>query len=144
MRAPLYDFGAFGDNAALLLALPIGFAFGWFLERGGLGNARKLAGQFYLTDFAMVKVLFTALITAMVGVFVLGRLGVLDASRLYVPETFIAPQTIGGLVFGIGFAAAGLCPGTSCVAAASASSTASPSSAACSSASSPSPNRARG
>jgi len=42
----------------------------------------------------------------------------LDLSRIYVPETFIAPQIVGGLVFCVGFATGGLCPGTSCVAAA--------------------------
>ena len=42
----------------------------------------------------------------------------LDLSRVYVPETFLVPQLVGGLVFGVGFAIGGLCPGTSCVAAA--------------------------
>jgi hypothetical protein len=54
----------------------------------------------------------------MLGAFWLGRLGVLDLSRVYVPETFVIPQLVGGAVFGLGFALAGLCPGTSCVAAA--------------------------
>ena len=63
--------------------------------------------------------MFSALITAMVGAFLLTRAGLLDATRLYVPETYLAPQLIGGALFGIGFVVAGLCPGTSCVAAAS-------------------------
>jgi uncharacterized membrane protein YedE/YeeE len=54
----------------------------------------------------------------MLGAFWLGRIGVLDLSRVYVPETFLMPQLIGGIVFGAGFVVAGLCPGTSCVAAA--------------------------
>jgi uncharacterized membrane protein YedE/YeeE len=118
MRAPLYDFGAFGDNAALLLALPIGFAFGWFLERGGLGNAKKLAGQFYLTDLTVFKVMFSAIVTAALGVFWLSRIGWLDLSKVAVPPTYLLPQLAGGLVFGAGFVIGGLCPGTSCVAAA--------------------------
>jgi uncharacterized membrane protein YedE/YeeE len=103
---------------AVFLALAIGIAFGWFLERAGMGSARKLAGQFYLTDLTVFKMMFSAIVTAMLGAFWLGRLGVLDLSRVYVPETFIVPQLVGGLVFGIGFAIGGLCPGTSCVAAA--------------------------
>jgi len=83
-----------------------------------MGSARKLAGQFYLTDLTVFKVMFTAIVTAMLGVFWLGRLGVLDLTRVYVPETFLLPQLVGGLVFGVGFALGGLCPGTSCVAAA--------------------------
>lgn len=119
MMAPLFDTIAAGTVASGGIALTIGIAFGWTLERAGLGSARKLAGQFYLTDLTVVKVMFTAIITAALGVFWLGWWGVLDVSRVYVPETFVIPQIVGGLVFGAGFAAAGLCPGTSCVAAAS-------------------------
>src|SRR4029453_10449260 len=89
------------------------------LERAGLGSARKLVGQFHLTDLTVFKVMFSAIVTAMLGVFWLARFGVLDLARIHVPETFLGPQLAGGLVFGAGFAIAGLCPGTSCVAAAS-------------------------
>lgn len=116
MSAPFFGAPTAG---ALGAGLAIGIAFGWFLERGGLGNARKLAGQFYLTDFTVLKVMFSAIVTAMLGVFALDAAGVLDASRVQVPETFVLPQTLGGVVFGAGFAIAGLCPGTSCVAGAS-------------------------
>ena len=117
MTAPFYEYGFLGDGAALWIALAIGIAFGWCLERSGMGSARKLAGQFYLTDMTVFKVMFTAIVTAMLGVFWLGWLGVLNISRVYVPETFILPQLIGGIIFGIGFAIGGLCPGTSCVSA---------------------------
>jgi len=116
--APLFEFAAFGRHGAIYAALAIGVAFGWCLERAGMGSARKLAGQFYLTDLTVFKVMFSAIVTAMLGAFWLGRIGVLDLSRVYVPETFILPQLVGGLVFGVGFAVGGLCPGTSCVAAA--------------------------
>lgn len=119
MKAPFFEFGLLSSGAGLCMALAIGVAFGFTLKRAGLGNARKLAGQFYLTDLTVLKVMFSAIITAMLGVFWLGRLGLLDLSRVYVPETFVLPQLAGGLVFGLGFALAGLCPGTSCVAAAS-------------------------
>ena len=118
MTAPYFELGYFGAKGAIVAALIIGIAFGWCLESAGMGNARKLAAQFYLTDLTVFKVMFTAIITAMLGLFWLGRLGVLDLSRVYVPETFLLPQIIGGLVFGLGFALGGLCPGTSCVAAA--------------------------
>ena len=104
---------------ALVLAFAVGIAFGFALERAGLGSARKLIGQFTLTDFTVFKVMFTAIVTAMLGAFWLGRFGVIDLSSVYVPETFVLPQIIGGLIFGIGFVVSGLCPGTSCVAAAS-------------------------
>ena len=119
MTAPLSEFGYFGARGVLSAGLCIGIAFGACLERSGLGSAKKLMGQFMLTDLAVFKVMFTAIITAMLGLFWLSRIGVLDIDRVYLPETFLVPQLIGGLVFGIGFALAGLCPGTSCVAAAS-------------------------
>jgi uncharacterized membrane protein YedE/YeeE len=103
---------------SLAVALVIGIAFGWTLERAGLGSAPKLAGQFYLTDFTVFKVMFSAIVTAMLGAFWLARLGILDLGRVYLPETYLAPQLAGGLLFGAGFVIAGLCPGTSCVAAA--------------------------
>lgn len=117
--APFYELGRMSDGTALASAVLLGAAFGWFLERGGLGNARKLAGQFYLTDFTVLKVMFSAIVTAMLGLFWLGKLGLVDVSRVYVPETYLVPQLMGGLVFGAGFVIGGLCPGTSCVAAAS-------------------------
>jgi hypothetical protein len=116
--APLYELGRIGGGTGLAFALILGTAFGWFLERGGLGNARKLAGQFYLRDFTVFKVMFSAILTAMLGLFWFGKLGVVDVSRVYVPETYLLPQLVGGVVFGAGFVVGGLCPGTSCVAAA--------------------------
>jgi len=106
-------------GSSLFVPLTVGLAFGVALERAGLGSARKLIGQFTLTDFTVFKVMFSAIVTAMLGSFWLGRLGLIDLSAVYVPETYVLPQAIGGLVFGIGFVVSGLCPGTSCVAAAS-------------------------
>jgi uncharacterized protein len=116
---PFYATGRIGETASLVFALATGLVFGWFLERGGLGNARKLAGQFYLRDMTVFKVMFSAILTAMLGLFWLSRVGILDNAALYVPETFVVPQLVGGLVFGVGFVTGGLCPGTSCVAASS-------------------------
>lgn len=102
-----------------LVAIGVGTAFGAALERAGLGSARKLTGQFFLTDLTVFKVMFSAIVTAMLGTFWLGRVGLMDIALLYVPDTYLPAQIAGGLIFGAGFALAGLCPGTSCVAAAS-------------------------
>lgn len=115
---PLLDAGALSPVATVLTALLIGVAFGFTLERAGLGSATKLAGQFYLRDFTVFKVMFTAILTAMAGVLLLGGLGVMDMSRVTLPGTWLLPQLVGGILFGIGFVMGGLCPGTSCVAAA--------------------------
>ena len=116
---PLAETGVLGPGTTLISAVVIGFAFGWLLERAGLAYAPKLAGQFYFTDFTVMKVLFTALLTAMAGAWTLDWLGILDLGLVHMPETFVIPQAVGGVLFGAGFLLGGLCPGTSCVAAAS-------------------------
>lgn len=118
MTLPLFTIGS-TTLGSLVAAFAIGIAFGWALERAGLGQADKLAGQFYLTDFTVFRVMFSAIVTASLGAFLLGEAGLLDLSRVAVPRTYLRPQVLGGLIFGVGFVAAGLCPGTSCVAAAS-------------------------
>jgi hypothetical protein len=102
--------------ANLGLAVILGFGFGFALERAGFGSARKLTAVFYFYDMAVVKVMLTAIVTAMAGLFVLSSLGVLDLAELYVEPTHFTGAIAGGLVFGIGFLVGGYCPGT-CVAA---------------------------
>jgi hypothetical protein len=99
--------------ADLALALLLGLGFGFCLERAGFGSARKLTAVFYLYDMAVVKVMFTAIVTTMAGLFVLSAAGVLSLSDLYLEPTSFAAQAIGGLIFGAGFIIGGYCPGTS-------------------------------
>jgi uncharacterized protein len=117
MNAPFYKFAAFGDEASLVIAFVIGIGFGFFLERGGFGSAKKLTSQFYLDDLAVFKVMFTAIVTAMLGVFYLSWLGMMDLSLVDLVTTNLWPQIVGGLVLGFGFVIGGYCPGTSLVAA---------------------------
>jgi uncharacterized membrane protein YedE/YeeE len=107
------------DEIRLLTAVALGFLFGFSLERGGFGNARKLAGQFYLHDMTVFKVMFTAILVAMVGLYTLVGLGWVDMARMWVNPTFVWAQVVGGFLLGIGFIMSGLCPGTSVVSAAS-------------------------
>ena len=113
MNAPLFKFGLFGDEFSLVVAFLIGIGFGFFLERAGFGSARKLAAQFYLYDMSGFKVMFTAIVTAMLGVTYLGWIGWLDLDLVYLVPTFLGPQIVGGLVLGVGFVVGGYCPGTS-------------------------------
>jgi len=100
---PLGLEGAGGLVAGLLL----GVAFGFILERGGLGDPKKLTGLFYLQDFTMLKVMFTAIALAAAGIGVLALLGVMDLSEIAVQPTYLWPQIVGGLVLGAGFALGG-------------------------------------
>jgi uncharacterized membrane protein YedE/YeeE/rhodanese-related sulfurtransferase len=103
------------DDLRLLTGVLIGFGFGFVLERAGFGNARKLAGQFYLNDMTVFKVMFTAILVAMVGLYGLASLGMVDMSMIWINPTFIPAQAVGGFLLGIGFIMSGLCPGTSVV-----------------------------
>jgi uncharacterized membrane protein YedE/YeeE len=113
MMAPLLKYGVFGDEVSLVVAFLIGIGFGFFLERAGFGSARKLVSQFYLNDLAVFIVMFTAIVTAMLGVTYLAWAGVLDLSLVYLTPTYLVPQIVGGLVLGFGFVVGGYCPGTS-------------------------------
>lgn len=116
MSAPLFKYGLFGDELSLIVAFAVGIGFGFFLERAGFGDARKLTAQFYLFDMAVFKVMFTAIVTALLGVFYLAWAGFLDLSLIYQSPTHLAPQVVGGLLLGAGFIIGGYCPGTSVVA----------------------------
>ncbi len=66
----------------------IGIGFGYTLEMSGFGNSRKLAAQFYFTDLTVLKVMFTAIVTAMVLLFGAVGLGILDFSQVWVNPTY--------------------------------------------------------
>jgi len=115
---PLNSFVEFSPAAELGMALLLGLGFGFALERAGFGSARKLTAVFYLWDMAVVKVMFTAIVTTMAGLFLLSAAGWMDLSELYLEPTNYAAQGLGGLIFGVGFIVGGYCPGTSLSAAA--------------------------
>lgn len=116
MNGPLSVNGVFGDEMGYVVAFIVGGLFGFVLERSGFGSARKLSSVFYGKDMAVLKVMFTAIVTAMIGVQYLGLFGRLDFSQLTIPPTFLWPQIVGGLIFGVGFVIGGYCPGTAVVA----------------------------
>jgi uncharacterized protein len=119
MTLPLSASIEFTVGMNLAIAVALGAGFGFCLERAGFGSARKLTAVFYLHDMAVVKVMFTAIVTAMVGIAALSGVGVLDLKELYVEPTTLAAQIVGGLVFGAGFIVGGYCPGTTIAAIAS-------------------------
>lgn len=93
----------------LVLGLLFGVVFGFLLQKGGVAKYHILLGVLLLEDFTVVKVMLTAIIVGTVGIFSLHALGVV---KLHVKPTRYAANIIGGLVFGVGFALIGYCPGT--------------------------------
>ncbi len=121
--SPVFPFESLADahrTLGLGLAVLFGIGFGFVLERAGFGRAQKLVGQFYGNDMTVLKVMFTAIVTAMIGAVVLSSVGLLDLEVVQVKyPTYLWPMIVGGLVLGAGFVVSGYCPGTSVVAAAS-------------------------
>jgi len=112
MPFPL-DLHELGTPVTYTIFVFIGIGFGFMLEQAGFGRSTKLAAQFYFKDFAMFRVMFTAVITAMVLVFGAVGIGILDFRKVFVPGTYLWPVAIGGFILGVGFLIGGLCPGTS-------------------------------
>ena len=100
----------------LLMAGLMGILFGWFLERSGFGSAKMLTAVFTMRDFRVYRVMFTAVLTAMIGAQLLAAVGVLELGLLEISTTYLWPMALGGLLFGVAFYLGGFCPGTAVVA----------------------------
>jgi hypothetical protein len=119
---PFWSLSGEARELGLVVGVLIGFGFGFVLERAGFGRATKLAAQFYGSDMTVLKVMFGAIVTAMLGTVVLSGLGIMDLRAVAdyaTSSTFLWPMILGGFVLGVGFIVSGYCPGTSMVAMAS-------------------------
>ncbi len=112
---PLFPFEVISVGANLIIAFFVGLSFGVILEQAGLGNPKKLVGQFLLHDMTVLKVMFSAIVTCMTSLFYLHYLGLLELSLLMTSDVAVWPQLIGGLILGAGFMLSGYCPGTALV-----------------------------
>jgi hypothetical protein len=119
MSGPLSTTLNMSHGAELVIALLVGAGFGFVLERAGFGRADNLAAIFYGRDFRVLRVMFTAIVTGMLGLYFLDLLGILPLSSIGILPTYLLPQLVGGLLLGAGFIVGGYCPGTSLVAAVS-------------------------
>ena len=108
----LYSLNAMDTQRAFFMALVIGCGFGFALERAGFSSSRSLAGVFYFTDMAVLKVMFSALITAMLGLSYMVAFGWIRMDEIFLMPTIYGAQIVGGLLFGVGFAMGAWCPGT--------------------------------
>jgi hypothetical protein len=91
------------------LAVAFGLVFGFLLQKGGVAKFHVLIGALLFQDFTVIKVMLSAILVGMIGVFALRAMGVVE---LKVRPTRLGANILGGLIFGIGFACSGYCPGT--------------------------------
>lgn len=88
-----------------IAALIIGLVFGWLLQKAGLGRYSKIVNVFRFTDMAVLKFMMAALVVGMIGIYAFKDLG--WVTLLGTTPTYIAGNLLGGLIFGVGMAAAG-------------------------------------
>jgi uncharacterized protein len=97
------------DKFPLLWGLAFGIVFGFLLHKGGATKYDVIIGQLLLTDFTVVKIMLSAVLTGMIGIYAMKNLGWVE---LYPKPGSVGKNIIGGLIFGVGFAVLGYCPGT--------------------------------
>ncbi len=110
---PLIPNGFITGDWNFVIAILLGIAFGFILEASGFSASRNLAGVFYGYNFVVLRVFFTAVIVAMVGLLYFDYFGWLDLSKIFILPTFVWPMILGGVIMGLGFIVGGFCPGTS-------------------------------
>ncbi|WP_297096093.1 YeeE/YedE thiosulfate transporter family protein [uncultured Draconibacterium sp.] len=110
---PLIPNGVIGGGWDFVIAILLGVAFGFILEASGFSSSRNLAGVFYGYNFVVLRVFFTALIVAMVGLLYFDYVGWISLSQIFILPTFLGPMIVGGVIMGVGFVLGGFCPGTS-------------------------------
>jgi uncharacterized membrane protein YedE/YeeE len=115
MEGPLSQVLKLSFNTEMLISVLVGLGFGWALERAGFGRSTNLTSVFYGRDFRVLRVMFSAIVTAMIGLYFLDLLRILPLPSVGILDTYLWAALVGGLVFGAGFILGGWCPGTSIV-----------------------------
>lgn len=110
---PLIPLGQIATGWDFVIALLIGIVFGFILEASGFSSSRNIVGVFYGYNFLVLRVFFTAVIVAMIGLQYFNYMGWIDLNLIYVLPTYINSMVIGAIIMGIGFVIGGFCPGTS-------------------------------
>ena len=116
MTFPLAKTGVISAATNMWLAIPIGIIFGYALFHAGFTDSRRIAWAFYFKSIRVPVVMFSAIVTGMLGLWGMSLLGIIDISEVYMLPTYLTPVAIGGVLFGIGMVVGGYCPGTAAAA----------------------------
>lgn len=106
----MLEHGLFAPWTVLLLGAATGFAFGFLLQKAHVTRADTILGQFLLRDFTVLKVMLTAVVVGGIGVYALRGAGVIES--MHVKNAAVLGNVVGGVIFGVGMAVLGYCPGT--------------------------------
>jgi len=96
-------------NHQLIWGLLFGIIFGFLLQKGGATQYDVIVAQLLLTDFTVLKIMLSAVVTGMIGLYFMKSRGWI---QLHPKTGSVGMNVIGGLIFGVGFALLGYCPGT--------------------------------
>jgi hypothetical protein len=96
-------------KSPLFWGLAFGIVFGFLLQKGGATKYDVIIGQLLLTDFTVLKIMLSAVLTGMIGIYSMKARGWV---QLNIKSGSAGMNVIGGLIFGAGFALLGYCPGT--------------------------------
>ena len=99
----------------LLLGLVLGVAFGAVLQLSGASSHTKITNALRLKDLTIIKLILAAIGVGLIGVHLLDAFGL---ANMKVKDLFLPGVAVAGLIFGVGFAVTGYCPGTALAAAA--------------------------
>ena len=110
---PLIPNGVITGDWDFVIAILLGIAFGFILESSGFSSSRNITGVFYGYNFVVLRVFFTAVIVAMVGLLYFDYFEWIDLSKIFILPTYLWPMIVGGVIMGVGFIMGGFCPGTS-------------------------------
>jgi hypothetical protein len=110
---PLIPNGIISSGWDFVIAVVLGIIFGFLLESSGFSSSRNITGVFYGYNFVVLRVFFTAVIVAMVGLLYFDHFGWIDLSKIFILPTYLWPMLVGGVIMGFGFVIGGFCPGTS-------------------------------
>jgi len=94
---------------SLVKGLLTGIIFGFLLQKGQVTRYNVIISQLLLEDFTVLKIMLSAVVTGMIGIYFLkGR----NLINLSLKSGSFFTTIVGGLIFGAGFALLGYCPGT--------------------------------
>ena len=94
----------------IVKALVLGLLFGWSLHKAGLTHYARIVDVYRFRDMTVMRFMLTALV---VGAFAIqAGIDLGFAAGAPIPPTSMLANVVGGVVFGVGMATAGYCPGT--------------------------------
>jgi len=92
--------------------LLIGAAFGFILSRSGAADYNYIQGMFLFEEFQLYGIIATAVALTAPGLWLVRRYGRTWRGPVKLdPRAFNPGNVAGGLLFGVGWSIAGMCPG---------------------------------